>query len=105
MIYRIINAFKFGYWAYKNPQVLNGSNMKMLADLLGLILKVAKEEKPYMTHIGFIHPEDGSKHEIVSIWAGSGIGAEPTKRIKELLEENSKLRAELSRNVLITPNQ
>jgi len=35
--------------------------------------------------------------QIVSIWAGSGLAAEPTKRIKELLEENIKLKEQLSK--------
>lgn len=92
---RITNAIKLFWWAYKNPVALNESNFKMISDLLGLILKVAKESKHMMTHIAYVHPEEGEK-QIVSIWAGAGIGAEPTKRISELLAENEKLRSQLS---------
>jgi len=89
-------AFSIAVWSWKNPQTLNPSNMKMLSDLLTLILKVAKEDRHMMTHLAYIHPELGEQ-QIVSVWAGAGVGAEPTKRIKELLEENGKLQALLSR--------
>lgn len=81
---RIINALKFGYYAFKNPLTLNAGNFKMLTDLYCMILKVATEDKHLMTHIAYVHPDEGEK-QIVSIWAGAGIGAEPTKRIAELL--------------------
>lgn len=92
---RIINALKFGYYAFKNPSTLQANTFKMLADLHTLILKVAVEDRHMMTHIAYIHPDEGEK-QIVSIWAGAGIGAEPTKRIVELLEENRKLKNQLS---------
>ena len=95
---RIINALKFGYYAFKNPLTLHAGNFKMLADLHCMILKVATENKHLMTHIAYIHPDEGEK-QIVSIWAGAGIGAEPTKRIAELLEENRKLKNQLSNSL------
>lgn len=95
---RIINALKFGYYAFKNPVTLQAHNFKMLADLHGLIMKVAIEDRHMMSHIAYVHPEEGEK-QIVSIWAGAGIAAEPTKRIAELLEENRKLKNQLSDNL------
>jgi hypothetical protein len=95
---RLINALKFGYFAFKNPVTLQAHNLKMLADLHKLIMKVATEDKHMMTHIAYVHPDEGEK-QIVSIWAGAGIGAEPTKRIAELLEENRKLRNQLSNSI------
>jgi hypothetical protein len=94
--YRITNAIKIGLWAFFNPQVLRESNFKMLSDLFVLILKVAEENKHMMTNLAYIHPEEGEK-QIVSIWAGAGIGANPTKRITELLEENAMLKDRLSK--------
>lgn len=91
---RIKNAIRVGIWAFKNPKTMNESNFKMLSDTLTLILKVAEERRPYMNKIAIVLPT-GEHEEVVSIWAGAGIGAEPTKRITELLNENSKLRAEL----------
>lgn len=85
-------ALKMFWCAYKNPQVLNKNNFKMLADLLGLILKVGKEDRHMMTHIAFVHPETGKEHQVVSIWAGAGVSSSPTKRIAELLEENQRLK-------------
>jgi len=96
--YRITNAFKIGLWAFKNPDSLKESNFKMLSDLFGLIMKVATEDRHMMTHLAYVHPEEGEK-QIVSIWAGAGMGAEPTKRIAELLKENSMLKAKLSKYV------
>jgi len=96
--YRIANAFKIGFWAFRNPHILKESNFKILSDLFGLIMKVATEDRHFMTHIAYIHPDEGEK-QIVSVWAGAGVGAEPTKRIVELLEENSILKAKLSRCV------
>ena len=96
--YRITNAFKIGLWAFKNPDSLKESNFKMLSDLFGLIMKVATEDRHMMTHIAYVHPEEGEK-QIVSIWAGAGMGAEPTKRIAELIKENSMLKAQLSKYV------
>ncbi len=93
--YRITNAFKIGLWAFKNPDSLK--NFKMLSDLFGLIMKVATEDRHMMTHLAYVHPEEGEK-QIVSIWAGAGMGADPTKRISELLKENSMLKAQLSKN-------
>lgn len=90
--FRITNAFKIFWWAATNPNVLNESNFKMLSMLLELILKVSTSGNPRMTKIACIHPDEGSK-DIVSIWAGAGIGADPNKRISELHEEISRLKA------------
>lgn len=97
---RIKNAIKLAYWAFTNPTVITPSIFKMLSDLLVLILKVANEDKHMMTHIAYVHPEEGEK-QIVSIWAGAGIAAEPTKRIKELLEENRKLKIIIAKHGIV----
>lgn len=96
---KILNAIKMGYFTYKNPRVFQQHTFKMLADLFELILKVSHEDRHMMTHIALIHPEDGTEHQIVSIWAGAGAAAEPTKRIKELIEENSRLKALLNQQI------
>ena len=94
--YRFSNAFKLFAWALKKPDTLNQNTFKMLSDLMVLIMKVANENRHYMTHIAYIHPDEGEK-QIVSIWAGAGIGADPQKRIAELIQENSILKAQLAR--------
>ena len=63
----------------------------MLSDLFKMIMEVSIEDRHMMTHLAYLHPEEGEK-QIVSIWAGAGMGANPTKRIAELLSENSKLK-------------
>ena len=92
------NSVKVFFWSLKNPEALNHRNFKMMGDLLVLILKVANDGKPYITHVAYVHPTEGEQ-QIVSIWAGAGMGADPMKRIKELLEENNKLKAELAKNI------
>jgi hypothetical protein len=96
--YRLSNAFKLFIWAFKKPDTLKESTFKMCSDLLVMIMKAATDNRHMMTHIAYIHPDEGEK-QIVSIWAGAGIGAEPTKRIAELLSENSRLKAELARSL------
>ena len=96
--FRIKNAIKIGWWAFKNPKSLQENNFKMLSGLLEMILKVAHERRPLMSNIAMVYP-DGEQEEIVAIWAGAGMGADPTKRIAELLSENAMLKAELSKRV------
>lgn len=95
---RVSSGVRIGWVAFKNPKTIAESNFKMLSDLLALILKVSQEDRHMITHIAYIHPEQGEK-QIVSIWAGAGISADPVKRIEELLEENTKLKIELSKHV------
>ena len=82
-------------WAFKNPQTLEEGNFKMLSAILKLILKVASENRHIISHIAYVHPKEGEK-QIVSIWAGAGIAAEPINRISELIKENEKLKYHLS---------
>ena len=96
--YQISNASKLFVWALMKPDTLNKSAFKMLSDVMTMILKVANENRHYMTHIAYVHPDEGEK-QIVSIWAGAGVGAEPQKRIAELIEENNILKAQIARNV------
>lgn len=99
MKHRILNALRIFIWAFKNPYAIKDHNLKMLSDLLVMILKVQEENRHIMTHIAFVHPEEGEK-QIVSILAGAGIGSSPTKRISELLEENAKLKSELAKTIV-----
>lgn len=92
---KLVNIIKIAWWAYRNPIVMNNSNFKMLSDLLGLLLKVAKESRPYMTRIAYIHPDTKELSDIVAIWAGAGLGADPLKRIEELQKEICRLKAQL----------
>lgn len=96
---RLINGIKLFWWAIKNPDTIKPAMFKLLSDLLVLILTVSKEDRHRMTSIAFIHPEDGKEHQIVSIWAGAGVDSSPTKRIQELLEENSRLKMLLSNEI------
>jgi predicted RNA binding protein YcfA (HicA-like mRNA interferase family) len=93
--YRIGNAIKLAWWAFLHPENLNQNTFQMLSDLMILILKVANENRHYMSHIAYVHPDEGEK-QIVSIWAGAGLGAEPTKRISELISENNILKEKLA---------
>lgn len=101
LLFKIKSFFHFGAWAFMNPDSVTISNFKMLSDLLIMIFKVAEERRHMMTRIACIHPETGKDHEIVSIWAGSGIDSDPIKRISELIKENDLLKAELSKAIKI----
>ena len=98
-IVNLRNAFKLGWWAFRNNQTLTASNFKMLSDLLAIILKTGAEGKHHMTRVALVHPPSDTVNEIVSIWVGSGIGSDPLDRIKELLEENKRLKIELGLTV------
>ena len=95
---KLINSIKIGYWAYSNPDVVSAGNFKMLGTLLELILKVANEHRPISTHLAFIFP-DKTEQAIVSLWAGPTLGADPILRIKELVEENNRLKMEVAKHV------
>lgn len=91
---RLTNAIKIGIWAFKNPLTIQAKNFELLSGLMELILDVADEGKPRMAHISQVQL-DGTNKDIVSIWAGYGYAAEPLGRIKELLEENAKLKQKI----------
>lgn len=96
MYNRIKNAIRLFIWALKNPQLLQFANFKLFSDLYILMLKVAKEERPFMTQIAYVHPT-GEEMPIVSVWVGFGIAASPYKRITELVTENNMLKSELQK--------
>ena len=68
----------------------------MVTGLFDFIMKVAVEKRPYATKIAMITP-DKEEHEIVSLWAGSGAGADPICRIDELVKENQALKKDIIR--------
>jgi hypothetical protein len=102
--YKLKNAIVIGIYCYKKPDAIRIEILKLTTGLFELIMKVAIEGKPYMTKIGHIHPEEVN-HEVVTIWAGAGLGANPTKRISELLAENAELKRQLSEQVLINQHK
>jgi hypothetical protein len=91
--YSFIGACKLFVWAFRYPQILNDNNFRSLSQLFELILKVAIDDKPYMSKLAQVVA--GDQHNIVSIWAGPGCNADPTDRISELLKDNEKLRSEV----------
>jgi hypothetical protein len=94
--HKTINAFKVGYLAFKFPEAFSEGNIKMITSLFVLIFKVANEDRHIMSHVAYIHPVEGEK-QIVSIWAGAGMDADPTKSIAQLFKENATLKAELAK--------
>jgi hypothetical protein len=101
---RLKNALKLFYWAFKNPQTFQNHNFKMMSDLMILILKVADENRPYMSHIAFVHPETGEECKIVSIWAGATFDSDPVNRISELVSENQYLKRLLKKETIESEN-
>jgi hypothetical protein len=103
MYYRVKNAIVVCIYCYKNPHAINIDILKLSTELFEIIMKVATEKRPYMSKIGNVYM--GECEEFVTIWAGSGVGASPTKRISELLAENAELKRQLSEHILIKQNQ
>jgi len=99
--WRVKNSITFGWWAFQNPKATNMHNMRVLTDLFAIIMRVATEDRHMMCNIAYIHPDEGEK-QIVSLWVGAGIGAEPNKRITELLEENAMLKTQLKSSVALS---
>ena len=88
-MWRVIFAFKMGYIAFKTPSIM--FNFESIIKLYELIIQVAVENKPYMTKLAQMTPE-GEKQDLVTVWAGSGIGSEPLERIEHLVKENRLLK-------------
>lgn len=98
-IARFIKAFQMGWMAFKNPLLFDKSNFYAMGKILEIVLKVGAERKPMMVHVAYMHPSLHEESDVVSIWAGAGVGADPVKRIKELVQENDKLKRMLAEQV------
>lgn len=93
-----------GAFAFKHPELFRKNYFELLSQLLTLILEVAQERRPLMQKVAIIYPEEGTDKEIVTVWAGAGIGSNPTDRIRDLVKENELLKRELSKLQIKTPN-
>jgi len=91
LVSRIFGGIRFGVWIVRHNELMGENMFRAMSDLLSLLLKVATEDRHYMTEI-MITIDADVPQPIVHIWAGAGASAEPHKRIKELLEENEALR-------------
>jgi hypothetical protein len=97
LYYRVINAFKVFFWALRNPKALHAANFEMVSGLLTQILKTSHTRDNYLSHIAIVHPDISSADgEIVTIWTGAGLGADPLKRLSKLREENNELKKQVS---------
>lgn len=86
----LTNACRIFYLCLKKPEFV--PQLEMLNHLAELMIKVVDEEQPYMTQIAAVNTETKKNYDIVSIWAGKGVGADPVKRIRELRDENDLLK-------------
>lgn len=98
LFYRTWNATTVFWMVWLNPNPINEQMFKINMKLFEFIITVRKENRPYFTRFGHIHPDDGET-PIVTIWAAPGADSSPEKRIKELLEENESLRAQINRQL------
>ena len=96
---RTWNAIKVFYMVWKNPSPINETVFRLNQSLLEFFIRVQEENRPYFTQFGFVHPDDGNK-PIVTVWAAPGSNSNPEKRIKELIEENQNLRAQIDRMMI-----
>lgn len=101
---KIIYALKFAVDVYKNPAIIQKDFWNLVNDIFKFLKKTSYENRPMITHIGMVHSEE----KILTIWCGIGYTT-PFTRIKELVEENEKLKYELSemvkkQSLLLNPN-
>lgn len=103
LLFKLVTGFKIGCYAFQNPLVFQKGNLKTIADLFSMIMKVATERRPCVSRIAFVNVSDESEELIegVSIWCGVGAGADPIKRVEELSRTNSQL---LEENKLLKHN-
>jgi hypothetical protein len=89
-------AIRLFFYVFKYPELFVNRNLEKLGSLYAFLFKVAEDEKPYMVQFGYVDFYTKEKYTIVSIWAGIGVGADPLKRIEELVEENEYLKKKIS---------
>jgi len=94
---KIQAVFRMLYIAWNNPVILTQQCFKNMSDLFETIMQVA-EQKTHLRQQIVMHVqyEDHTETvEVVSLWIGSGAGADPHRRIGELVEENALLRSQM----------
>lgn len=99
---KIINALKWAWKVYRTPKVFQPSMLQILEAQTKFLQEVADTNKPRMTDLSMIYWEEGEKKEvkILTLWCGVGLGT-PLDRIKELAEENQRLKNQLAYNLKI----
>lgn len=98
---RILNAFSWAWSVYKRPEVFQPYMLKLMNGIYNYVKDTQKLNHPTMTQIAIIHGDE--KMPILSFWCGIGYDATPLKRIEELVEENRRLKLEIT--MMITDNQ
>jgi len=91
---RIINAIKWAWTVYRQPQVFQPSMLKILEGQYKFLEEVKNQNRPMVTNIATVVIDDkGKEHEIkiLSLWCGVGDGS-PIDRCRELAEENNRLK-------------
>lgn len=102
---RFVKAAQMAWMAFNNPFLFDKANFKTMAKVLEIVLKVGAERRPMMFHVAYVYPSFQEKSDVVSIWAGAGVGANPTERIKELVAENEKLKKILAEEIKKSSNE
>lgn len=93
-ISRILCAIRFFFWIIFHNELVGENMFRVLNDILALLLRVATEDRHYMTKMMITIDRDVAQ-PIVYIWAGAGASADPYKRIQELVEENDALKQQI----------
>jgi hypothetical protein len=97
LLLRIRALYLMLYLAWKEPVIAAATTMNMMTSLYQNIMRVAEEKTHLRTQINLdVQTTDGVETiEVVSLWIGSGIGADPHRRIAELVSEVEKLKLAL----------
>lgn len=87
MLFRkIICAFKMFWFGLHKTDFLDVQNVVAMSKLYEHILKTARDNKPYQTHLYI------GGNRVVSLWAYPGLSKNPIDRITDLLSEVTVLK-------------
>jgi hypothetical protein len=86
-----------GLYAFKNPDPFSIAILRDLGTLYERLWRIAENKDPEMFKIATSTMEGKENITLVSIWAGPGADADPWDRVRELREENERLKKEVAK--------
>ena len=102
LLTRLVNATKIFWIAFKKPQSLNSNILEITTQMFQFLADTAKERHPMqcsmeiqnIAHI--IYGEGEENTTILHLWCGVAEKDNPLTRIKELSQDNERLRYKLA---------
>lgn len=90
---RILNALKFALAVYKAPQAFQPPMLDLLVGQFNFLKEDSDSNSPRVANLAHIYWEDTEQKEVklLNVWCGVGENT-PFERLRELAEENRKLK-------------